>query len=62
MDDTRAARRRVYQDVRKNLEDQRLALALLVRRLEPSVEAGRWLVSPADVREDVERGRRALRE
>lgn len=55
-----SARRRIFNDARRDLEARQLALRMLLTRLEPSIEAGEWLLAPADVREDYERARRAL--
>ena len=52
--------RRAFNRVRRSLEDQRLALTMLVRRLEPSLAEGRWLIEPEELREELERARRAL--
>lgn len=55
-----AAHRLIMNDARRYIEGQALALQLLIRRLEPSIEAGEWLIEPADVRAELEEAKKAL--
>ena len=60
MSEQSGGRRRAFNRVRRNIEGQRLALQLLVQRLESSIAAGEWLIQPADIRAEYERAREIL--